>query len=201
MIIHLFTQNEGWLASRLFLWADLLRRTRGLECFVLVRGDRGSNRFIGVAETEQVRNALAARFPWFEQQLAKAYAGAVAQMPSSAIAEDRLDPQVAETTAYAFIEGIRRPLGEAVSHDAEWTTLSDAREHTTWVTPSSVRELLGDVLNTDAVRVWQAPESGVDGASVLRASGRFVAVADRSRHFVGVVDRQAALEQLAERST
>ncbi|MFY9580511.1 MAG: hypothetical protein WAQ33_14455 [Gaiellaceae bacterium] len=197
MIVHLFTNDEGWLTSRLFLWADLLRRTRGLECFVFVRGDRGSHRFIGLAETEPVRNALAAQFPWFEQELAKAYSEVVASSVATPIAVGRLDPQVAEVVAFKFIEGIRRPVSESVPDD-EWTTLPDAHEHTSWITPSSVRLLLEDVLDDHAVRTPPRPEQDVRAAPVLRSTGRFVAVVDGRRRFVGVVDREAALEQLAE---
>src|SRR5712692_8357712 len=67
--------TPGWLNSRLFFFAELMERMRGLRCFVFVEGVDGSRpRFLGTAAPRKVRYALGRRSPWFEEALAYAYA-------------------------------------------------------------------------------------------------------------------------------
>jgi len=64
-----------WLTSRLFIFAEMLDRMRGVRRFVFLETAGVPRRFLGVAELDRVRWALARKQPWLEAALAKAYAG------------------------------------------------------------------------------------------------------------------------------
>ena len=66
--------GRQWLTSRLFIFAELLGRMRGLRSFVFLRTDDSPRRFIGTASPPEVRWTLAADYPWLEAAFAKAYA-------------------------------------------------------------------------------------------------------------------------------
>jgi hypothetical protein len=56
--------GHRWLASRLYLFAELLRRQRGLRCIVFVeRRDPISRRLIGIADPVDLKWAMASRYP------------------------------------------------------------------------------------------------------------------------------------------
>ena len=60
--------------SRLFVFAEMLPRLRGLRCFVFVeRAGTIRRRLVGIARAEKVRWALASQFPWLEQALMHEY--------------------------------------------------------------------------------------------------------------------------------
>jgi hypothetical protein len=48
MVIDLL-EKEGWLTSRMFLWARILPVTRSLRCFAFVRPQDGIRRFVALA--------------------------------------------------------------------------------------------------------------------------------------------------------
>jgi hypothetical protein len=75
-------RGDKWLSSRLFLFAVLLRRMRGLRRLVFVQTNDLSDRvFVGSADPEGVRWALAQRYPWLEVAFAAAYQGAFSMDP------------------------------------------------------------------------------------------------------------------------
>jgi hypothetical protein len=67
--------GHEWLSSRLFVFAEMLPRLRGLRCFVFVESvGTKSRRLIGLTLPEAVRWRLAQRYPWLELALERAYA-------------------------------------------------------------------------------------------------------------------------------
>ena len=68
-------EGREWLTTRLFIGAVMLRRMRGLECFVFLETAMNvDRRFVAVADARQLRWALARRYPWLEVAFARAYA-------------------------------------------------------------------------------------------------------------------------------
>jgi hypothetical protein len=98
--------GQRWLASRLFLFAELLRRQRGLRCIVFVEHrDSIGRRLVGLADPVDVKWALAARYPWLESALNDACTQAfmLAALPISLSRSGRLEPEVAEQVAANFL--------------------------------------------------------------------------------------------------
>jgi hypothetical protein len=68
-------RGDEWLSSRLFVFAEMLPRLRGLRCFVFVEtAGTTSRRLVGMARPEAVHWALAQQYPWLELALERAYA-------------------------------------------------------------------------------------------------------------------------------
>ena len=82
-----FDLGDGWrwLTSRLFIFATMLERMRGLRCCVFFESSgRVSKRFLGTAEPAAVRWAFAHRYPWLNPAFADAYAKNVSPTPEPA---------------------------------------------------------------------------------------------------------------------
>ena len=59
--------GQEWLTSRLYLAAVMMERMRGVKVFVFVeRAPNTERRFVAVASVQQLRWALARRYPWLE---------------------------------------------------------------------------------------------------------------------------------------
>jgi hypothetical protein len=77
-VIDLGNGNQ-WISSRLFIFAVLLKRMTGLRQFVFIGTQNGvTGRFLGMASPDDVRWALARRYPWLECAYAYAYTWHVA---------------------------------------------------------------------------------------------------------------------------
>lgn len=190
MVIDLL-EERGWLTTRLFLWADLLPRTRSLRCFVFVTPDAGK-RFIGLAGAHDVRWALAKRYPWLEQTYSTAYAKAVADRAGNVMDGGRigLDWQAAQQTALNFVNGLQ--VDELpTEHPDQWVQLGGKWEHAEWISPVTADALLGEVLSRQAAEKTLATDDEALATQVSRASGRYVALVDADRRLVGVADREA----------
>jgi len=98
--------GHRWLASRLYLFAELLRRQRSLRCIVFVeRRDAISGRLVGIADPLDVKWAMASRFPWLELALNDSYTQSFATFPPVSFSRSggRLEPHVAENVASNFL--------------------------------------------------------------------------------------------------
>lgn len=96
--------GRSWLASRLYIFVELLRRQRGLRCIVFVeRGNGLGGQFVGLADPTDVILAMASRFPWLEMALTDAYYGGMRPLPAGLWAGARLDPTIAEQVARNFL--------------------------------------------------------------------------------------------------
>lgn len=210
MIIHLGI-GESWLTSRLFLWGEILRLTRGLRCFAFVRESEGTaRRYVGVAPVEHVRSALARQFSWLEAAWARAYASVVA--PPGAVAASPFDPRTGRLTSSAangivlnFVTALQQRPPQ--SDEREWVRLEHRQpgmpqpqvvfERATWISPQRLEHLIGPALETGyVIDTPEGPRSEV-AETVVRMPGQFVALVDRELRFSALVDRYAMLEASA----
>jgi hypothetical protein len=98
--------GHRWLASRLYLFAELLRRQRSLRCIVFVEHRDGvSRRLVGIADPLDVKWAMASRFPWLEFALNDSYTQSFAAFPPVSFSRSggRLEPHIAESVASNFM--------------------------------------------------------------------------------------------------
>ena len=199
-------EGDQWLTSRLFIFAIMLQRQRGLRCFVFLETTAGvRRRFLGTAPPDRVRWALARRYPWLEQAFAEAYAEGVAQHTLSM--RGGLEPPWAATQLVAaFLRRIQEKDAPAASgsDSAEWVTMKDPgghllREHAKWLTGARLERVLGSTLQASWVPDSPDAPPAEQARAVLRRQGAFVAVVEEGRRFRSLVDRQALLEQAATR--
>jgi hypothetical protein len=190
--------GQQWLTSRLFIFAVLLERMRGLRCFVFVETTGETRRrFIGLAAPEGVRWGLARRYPWLE----KAFASAYSQLPNFQIQSNHgaLESWQAIQLVQKFLKEIQKDVPE--SDPQEWTSLGTQPlwEHAKWLDGSRLERVLHDFLDVSSM-----PESPdmppTDRAkAALRRGGALVALVGADGRFKTLIDRQALLEKLGER--
>lgn len=219
--------GRGWLTSRLFIFATMLERMRGLRCCVFVDSSgQTADSFVGAATPSAVRWALAREYPWLERAYVQAYAaifpgpaGELPTPPPSAVplsheatvrissAAGALTPAHAEHLVLGFIyHPSIRPQDQAQEPPEDkrdqWVVLRQNGqrywEHANWLTRSLLKDVLGDVLTAQAVRASATDRGERVTRAVLRAEAPFVALVDRRGTFIDLVDRLALLEELAE---
>jgi hypothetical protein len=195
-------ETPRWLTSRLYIFALMLGRMRGLQCFVFVETAAGvRKKFVGTATPGEVRWALTWRYPWLETT----YAAAYGQLGSFAI--DSIKGAIREPHATLlvqnFLESPSLKVSAASGLDAsEWLeTSTGAWEHAKWVDSARLDRVMDLALSSASVKASpDAPRDDLTRA-ILRRSGRFVALVDDAGVFQSLVDRAAVLEQLAATAT
>lgn len=69
-----------WLTSRLYIFAVMFERMRGIRSIVFVEStDEKRHSYVGCAVPATVRRALGIRYPWLEQAYASAYTNVSAE--------------------------------------------------------------------------------------------------------------------------
>ncbi len=209
--VNLGTGSE-WLTTRLFIMAILFPRNRGIRGFVFLEtsGDV-RRRYLGWAPPEQVRWALAQRYPWLERAYAEAYAAVLTNQDVSVVdACGTLAYGYAPTEAGPSIELLREFLlrvqnAPAPPDGGDWVTIDPAdpmgsvSEHAQWLDGGLLETLLGVRLHRSSIAAdsfMQQPLS-----AQLRAladmTGDFAATTDAQHRFDALIDRVQTLSQAA----
>jgi hypothetical protein len=219
--------GRGWLTSRLFIFATMLERMRGLRCCVFVDSSGAvAGSFVGAAAPSAVRWALAREYPWLERAYVQAYsaifpepagnppAAATSAAPRPHQATVRISSAAgalttvnAEKLVLGFVNHPsvhpQDPASEPPEDErSQWVVLhmNGERfwEHAEWLTRSLLEDVLGDVLTTQAVRASVNDRGERVTRAVLRVEAPFVALVDRRGTFIDLVDRLALLEEFTE---
>lgn len=196
-------EGQQWLTSRLFIFAVLLERMRGLRCFAFVETTGETRRrFIGIAAPEGVRWGLARRYPWLEKALATAYS----QLDNYQIQSNygALDSWQATQLVQKFLNEIQKNVIEL--DVPEWTPLAPPTagalqlwEHAKWLDGSRLERVLHDYLEISSMPESLDSVPADRAKAALRRGGTFVALVGAGGRFETLIDRQALLEKLAER--
>ncbi len=192
-----------WLTSRLYLFGLILSRVRRLKCFVFVETTQGiRNRFIGVASPEDVRWALARRYPWLESAYFQCYAnlGITQFDPATGWLVDQQATQLVQTFLLMIRPGAMPPNFLPLAPALPPETIDPGNgvlEYAKWVDGARIERLLGEGLATDSITI--PPGKSLDDlvAVVLKARSRFVAIMETDRTFRGLIDRAPLLEHAA----
>src|SRR5215203_3828331 len=124
-------EGKKWLTSRLFIFAVMLQRMRGLRCFVFLETSGGiRRRFVGMAPPDVVRWSLARRYPWLESALANAYSNVLAHEIRSV--QGGLDPHVANNVVMAFLADIQQAQAPAAQDNTKWVKVKNPQGNQTW---------------------------------------------------------------------
>ena len=210
----LFSLGEGkeWLTSRLYLAVVMMQRMRRISTCVFVdTGSSTQSRFVALTTVDQLRWAMAFRYPWLEAAWVKAQASLYdgdhlspgkiyAGVSPISSGTGRMQPHVIDLVTRQFVHSLQietSPLA-APPLPADWVALTPAKaERAAWVTSS----LLADIIPNSAFHAF-APEMRDEPRArltraVLRRSGPFVALVGHDRAFSSVTNRRALLEEIA----
>jgi hypothetical protein len=197
--------GDQWLSSRLYIFAVVLGRVRGVKALAFV-ADRGgvTRRFIGAAEPEAVREALARRYPWLEAAFMAAnlpYDPRLGSDPFALLSESPLESWRVQNVVRSYIENIQQTI--APVHDEEWQSLGDAPaqvwERTRWIDADAAEQVVGDALDKCCVSAGAERTKNETVAAIMRSRGKFVATVDDDRRFRDLLDRSTVVDRfLAE---
>ncbi|MDH3524954.1 MAG: hypothetical protein OES32_15335 [Acidobacteriota bacterium] len=193
-------KGQSWLTSRLFIFSIMLQRMRGLRCWVFLRPEEGPRRvFLGLASPDEIRWALARKFPELERAYARSCAER-AKKDSYAVqsSQGALEPWEATQLVQTFLSEIQAPNPPPPPEKSEWVKLSDDGpwELARWINAKNLSSLVGDALHTpSASGDWSALGREQHNA-LFRSRGDFVALLGDQWTFNGLVNRRATLEAL-----
>jgi hypothetical protein len=204
--------GQRWLASRLYIFGQLVRRMRGAKAFVFVRAVNPERVFLGTAEVESALWSVARRYPYLEATFANVYnqwwsKAQVGPLPPGALREEsirsptgRLPGEAVTQIAMNFIASVQRRDNP---QDPEWAKLgpdtAPVWEHSEWLNGPSVERLLGPALNTSRVDRSTHPSDDEIARAVIGARGNFVAIVDADGRFERLLDRMKLVELAAQR--
>jgi hypothetical protein len=214
-------EGKEWLTSRLFIGVAMLQRMRGLKCVVFTeRFQATDKRLVAVVPATQLRWALAARYPYLETALVRAYAevqptGDTTHIPepSQVVADiaffgdnGAIQPWPAQQLTKRFIEFLQVPPPMAVGWNQprlpareEWVPLRPpVVERAEYVTRPLLRTLLPESAFNACITESREQAKAKRILPVLEfTNAEFVAMVDSERTFLRLIDRGALLEELA----
>jgi hypothetical protein len=204
-LVDLGEGNE-WISSRLFIFAVMLQRMKGLRCIVFVSTTQTQDRsFLGCASPDNVRWRLAADQPWLEAAFAQAYAQITGPPStysrSNAFTDIKgaLEPQVAQTAVSTFVQSLKQPPPHA--NPTEYVTIHSGDEHATWITAAELERIIGTALWDDFVPVNNEASPDANRLQVRRILDKqspYVAQTNDGT-FVSLISRVALLDEIAKR--
>jgi hypothetical protein len=196
--------EDQWLTSRLFLISELLERMRSLDCLVFVQ-NRGTIRpvFIATAEPKLVRWCLGRAYPMLETALAHAYAALFPKPPQlpfgSVLHSSRgaLETNQAAQLLREFLQLIQQAIPPLDPRD--WTALGTPPfwEYAQWLDAQRLNTDLEEILSISSFEDTPDLPNSQRVESILRRTGSFVALVDKTGHFDGLIDRRLLLENAA----
>jgi hypothetical protein len=212
--------GKSWLISRLFIFAIMLRQVRGVRCFVFVDGSgRAPNEYLGTISAEDIRGALAQRYPWLERVFAKAYKDrlwhaslmapmATARTLNQYFAADVVQEYVAllKQGRNWLVQGTKPsdpppepnyPLAQNQIPTELWVQVGSSMEYGRWIDRGLLFQDFKDVLQTDQVPRSARTEEKI--REVVISDSPFLAVVRASGQFVSLIDRGKVLDDLAKR--
>lgn len=197
-IVDLGTGHQ-WLTSRLFIFALILERMRGLKCLVFLEtAGEIRRRYIGTASPAKIRWALAHRYPWLETAFANAYS----QIPNHQIhsLHGALETYAATELVRIYLEQIQMNEQPNSEEENQWVKLGDQQiwEHARWIDGAKLIRILGNDLQASWVPYSPDVPPTDQAKAVLRREGPFIAIVEDGRVFRELVDRQALIEKTAK---
>jgi hypothetical protein len=199
--------GRRWLTSRLFIFALVLGRIRGLRAFVFVETSSVTRkRFLGMATVSDVHLALGAQYPWLEEAQLRAAASQYPNPdPKKAFRSSKQLPSIFDPSRVShfvkdFISVIQRhslPPPDELSSHLEVGTSPGTWERTRWIDGEGLERDLAGCLSYSYCEEALDQSRALLVNAIVRRKGDFVALVDRERRFLRLIDRRAVLESLA----
>lgn len=200
--------GQQWITSRLYIFAVMLQRMKGLKCIVFaVSQPDGTRRFVGCATPDNVRWALAATQPWLETKYAEANSAVMTNFAISAPylpAPTRIDgsffPRAAEDIVRTFIQSLKNAPPDAANY-ADWVLIPNkGYEHATWLNAMELQALMGAYLWRDTVEGRtddSAEQRKLEMKRVVSRSAPYVAIL-KNGAYKSLCNRIALLTEIGQ---
>jgi hypothetical protein len=190
--------GKRWLASRLFIFAILLKEIRGLRFVVIVQSDVGVERkLLGVTTPDEVQSALAARCPWFDEQLLKA-----ANAAGVNVFRGRTSLAQARTVLDVFINDLQKP--QPGNNGMEWSEIASIPplwERSPWLTSKRVISDLSGSFYDPRESTIQRESVHADFnlyCDIMRRREPCVAIVNAKGQFLDLFPKQAIVDRLLD---
>lgn len=215
--INLGTGNE-WLTSRLFILAILFARMKGIKCFVFVETSGTVRRhFVGWAQPEKIRWALAKQHPWLEQAYAEAYSTVISNSlivtNEGGLGYQHSRRNLGPSTSL-FREFLQRvqalPTPAPITPESDnWVrldtkgapALAPTYEHAHWISSETLEQILGADLKTSTIRASEvrAKNPTEQMRAILSLPDRYVPVTTEEQRFEYLIDRSVVLNLMGKK--
>jgi hypothetical protein len=188
----------------LFIFALMLQRMKSIRAIVFLDGS--VPKFLGVANPDTVRWALAQDQPWLEQAYLNAYASSILYVPGSFVVSNygALDPQVAENIVRNFLQNVRAnapsgAVGGTVlpQETREWVVLGASTEYGTWLSGAELQKLVGDRFYKETIVA--SSDRKTEAKFLLQCTVQYVARVNSNGEFLSLVDRGAFVDELTSK--
>jgi len=213
--------GKSWLLSRLYIFAVMLHRVRGVRCFVFVSGSGSPRQYLGTIAVEDIRWTLARLYPYLERVFAKAYKDQLWQPPQPTLPAKpittqgfgMLDKDLAAVVAHEFVLLLKDNWKGAggfpnITQEANYSTFDPERPTELWVQVGTSKEY-GDWIDSSALlrdfdgtiltdRILQSASTAEKVRKLISSTAPYLALVGDSGEFISLVDRYKVLEELAQ---
>ncbi len=194
-----------------FHHGDRFCQGEGISCLVFTdAGENARRRYVGWAEPEKTRWALAKRYSWFESAYALAYSTTLSGQAFVVNTQGRLGRQYSQQDVGPNLDLLRNFLqgvqGPPPQDQKDWVLIDSdtgTYEHTHWVTAATLEEVLGNDLNRSSVSAdrLKSKNDSEQLRMILSEPAEFVAVIADNQRLDYLLDRNALLEQFAAKAS
>lgn len=185
-----------WLLSRLFIFVSLFRVLRGFSCMTFVSKVGETQKLVAMADPAKFCSVVAARYPWFNEELAHILTAR--RIP---IFMSTIDEHEAVEVMTEFVHRLQSP--DPHEGDPDWARLSSGTwERSRWLDAEMVRQDLAAALFEPATSVIRQREGVSDEDFAFEVIGRdapFVALVSDSGAFLSLYDKRRLLEGVKNR--
>jgi len=196
--------DQKWRTNRLFVLSAILARSR-IRCVVFT-GERDT--FLGAATPRDVRAALGARFPEYEQALLRAYGMTAPALGLGEFRGGNLSEIAVDSIVRTFLSADNIFTWVAPAQLTGWVHLDRSKnvpvagtsswEFAEYSTASGLNSMLRDRLSRGSVVATSGTVASEDVTrAIVRQTGAFVALLDASGRFEGLCDRGVIVDKLA----
>lgn len=208
--------GNAWLTSRLYIMAIVFAQVKGVEVFVFLKDPSVRKRYIGWAESDKIRWALARRYPYLEKAYVDAYSKMMSKQNIAIVSNTgRLEYQHSPSNAGAsleliqlFVEQVQTTVTPLPTDAEDWIKIDSAQpsdpsqptyEHAHWMSANLIEEILeGDLhISTIPSRELKVAATTEKLRALLSVSTQFFAVISEDRRFEHLLERDLLLEQVA----
>lgn len=193
--------GDQWLSSRLFIFAVVLGRVRGVRALTFVATRSGvARRYIGVAEPEAAHLSLVRRYPWLEAAFVAAcgpYDPKQITDSFALLSSAPIEMWQVQGIVRGYIEQIQQE--NVPAHTEQWESIADPApqiwERTEWLSADDVEDVLGSSLQRGYVTSSVNRSKHEVVAAALRSPGKFVALLDEDRRLLDLIDRSELISK------
>lgn len=207
--------GKAWLTSRLFIFSLVLGEASGLRAFVFLEHTANTRRkFLGVATPADVRRALGRRYPWLEEAFVRALstqypsppepqagAASVSTFTNCPPPLTTAEPGRVSNVVMNFIQKLQRTTDPPESERSSFLAIGTSPqtwERALWIDAERLERDLAGALESSCVDESPDIPRRLVSEAIVRRKTSLVALVDRDRRFVGLVDRCELLSHISK---